>query len=163
MGTEGFRLRARSYRITLLAHILTAVGWFGMAVFVLFAAIVAVTATDATTPEALYRAIELAPWLSVPAGLLAVASGVLLGLGTKWGVFQYWWVLIKIVIAAAVIVTDPLLIARGAHRAVETGQGPPWLYGPTVAHAVVLTIATVLSVFKPGSRTPWSRQSEPRP
>ena len=50
---------------------------------------------------------------------------------------------------AVVIVTDPLLIARAAHDAVATGQTPSGLLGPAVAHVVVLTVATVLSVFKP--------------
>ena len=62
--------------------------------------------------------------------------------------FGIRWVLIKIVIAVAVIVTDPLLVARGAHVAALSGDTPSWLTGPTVAHVVVLGVATVLSVFE---------------
>ena len=102
--------------------------------------------------------METAPWLSVPFGLLAVATGVLLGVGTTWGLIRHWWVVAKIVIAAAVIITDPLLIARAAHDAVASGQTPSGLFGPAIAHVVVLTVATVLSVFKPRGRTPRGRR-----
>ena len=51
---------------------------------------------------------------------------------------------------------------RGARRprrddAVAGRVGPP-LYGSTIAHVVVLGVATVLSVFKPRGRTPWGRR-----
>ena len=84
-------------------------------------------------------------------------DGVFLGVGTAWDWFGILWALIKIVIAVAVIVTDPLLVARGAHVAALSGDTPSWLTGPTVAHVVVLGVATVLSVFKPRGRTPFRR------
>jgi hypothetical protein len=154
----GFRLRGRAHKLALTAHVLGSVGWFGAAALVGFCGLAAARATDPTLSHALYRTMETAPWLSVPLGLVAVATGVLLGLGTKWGLVRHWWVVAKIVIAVAVIVTDPLLIARGAHDAVASGHAPPWLYGPTVAHVVVLAVATVLSIFKPRGRTPWGRR-----
>ena len=101
--------------------------------------------------------METAPWLSIPAGLAAVATGVLLGLGTSFGLVRHWWVVVKIVIAAAVIVTDAVLVGHVAHDAVAGRVGPP-LYGSTIAHVVVLGVATVLSVFKPRGRTPWGRR-----
>jgi hypothetical protein len=61
------------------------------------------------------------------------------------------------VIAAAVIVTDAVLVGHVAHDAVAGRVGPP-LFGSTIAHVVVLTVATVLSVFKPRGRTPWGRR-----
>lgn len=93
--------------------------------------------------------IEMVPWLSIPLGLLAVASGTLLGLGTKWGLVRHWWVVAKIAISVAVIVTDAVLIRRVAHDAAVNGNP---IYGPIIAHVVVLAIATVLSVFKPRGR-----------
>ena len=80
---------------------------------------------------------QTAPWLSIPAGLAAVATGVLLGLGTSFGLVRHWWVVVKIVIAAAVIVTDAVLVGHVAHDAVAGRVGPP-LYGSTIAHVVVL-------------------------
>jgi hypothetical protein len=157
-GPAGFRLRRRAHKVALTAHILASVGWFGVAVIVAFCGIAATVTGDPTLTPALYRTMETAPWLSVPLGILAVATGVLLGLGTKVGLIRYWWVLAKIVIAAAVIVTDALVVARVAHDAVVTGDPAAPLYGSTIAHVVMLAIATILSVFKPWGRTPRGRR-----
>jgi hypothetical protein len=99
--------------------------------------------------------MELMPWLSVPAGILAVVTGTVLGLGTTYGLIRHWWVVAKIVIAVAVIVTDALLVIKAAHDAAVTGEPATPLYGSTIAHVVVLALATVLAVFKPRGRTPW--------
>ena len=98
---SGFRLRGRAHKVALTAHILTAVGWFGIAVVVAFCGLAAAASDDRLLATALYRTMETAPWLSIPAGLAAVATGVLLGLGTSFGLIRHWWVVVKIVIAAA--------------------------------------------------------------
>jgi hypothetical protein len=153
----GFRLRGRAHKVALTAHILTSVGWFGIAIVVAFCGLAAAASDDRVLASALYRTMETAPWLSIPAGLAAVATGVLLGLGTSFGLVRHWWVVVKIVIASAVIVTDAVLVGHVAHDAVAGRVGPP-LYGSTIAHVVVLGVATVLSVFKPRGRTPWGRR-----
>jgi hypothetical protein len=150
------RLRGRTRRVVLYLHVLTSVGWFGVAAWVAFAFVVAGVGHDPVRAESLGRAIELAPWLSVPLGLGSAATGVVLGLGTRYGLVRYWWVVAKIAIAAAVVVTDALLTGRMAHLLVTTDQGPGALIGPAVPHLVVLGVATWLSVFKPGGRTPWA-------
>jgi hypothetical protein len=101
--------------------------------------------------------METAPWLSIPFGLIAVATGTLLGVGTIYGLLRHWWVVAKIAIAAAVVATDAMLVARIAHDAAVTGSPAPPLYGSTMAYVVVLAVATVLSV-KPRGRTPWDRR-----
>jgi hypothetical protein len=112
---------------------------------------------DASLPPALYRVVQTAPWLSIPMGLAAVGTGVVLGLGTTYGLLRNWWVVAKMAISVAVVVTDAVLVGRVAHEALVTGQPPTPLFGSTIAHVVVLAVATVLSVFKPRGRTPWSR------
>jgi hypothetical protein len=128
-----------------------------MAVVSAFAAVLASVRDEPTLALSLYRALEALPWLSIPTGLAAAGTGVLLGLSTKFGLVRYWWVVTKMGIAAAVVVTDAVLVARVAHTAVVTGHAPVPLYGSTIAHVVVLAVATVLSFFKPWGRTPWAR------
>ena len=154
---QAFRLRRRAHKVVLCAHILTSVGWFGVAVVVAFCALLAAFTDDPSLPPVLHRTIETAPWLSIPMGLAAAATGVVLGLGTTFGLVRNWWVVAKIAISAAVVVTDALLVGRVAHEALATGHVPTPLYGSTIAHVVLLAVATVLSVFKPRGRTPWSR------
>ncbi len=157
-----FRLRRHPHKIALTAHILTAVGWFGIAIAVAFCAIASALTNDETLSRALYRTLETLPWLSIPTGVTAVGTGALLGLGTAYGLVRYWWVVTKIVIAIAVILTDALIVVVVAHDAAVTGQAQPPLYGGTIAHVVALAVATVLSVFKPWGRTPWASRERTR-
>lgn len=155
-GRRAFRLRRRPQKVALTAHILASVGWFGIAIAVAFCALGAAVSDDQALSRALYRTLETLPWLSIPAGITAVVTGSLLGLGTTYGLVRNWWVIAKIIIAVAVIVTDVLIVVAVAHDAAVTGQAQPPLYGSTIAHVVVLAVATVLSVFKPWGRTPWA-------
>ena len=81
--------------VVLVAHVLTSVGWFGVAALVLFLLVVAEAAADATSAVALaLPAVETSMWLSVP--WLRVGrhrdrarSRDAVGLAT------YWWVVLK--------------------------------------------------------------------
>ena len=156
--SSAFRLRGKVHKAALTAHVLTSVGWFGIAVVVATCGIAAAATGDGSLATALYRTMEVAPWLSIPVGLLAVATGVVLGLGTTWGLVRHWWVVAKIAIAVAVMVTDAVLVGQVAGDAAATGKASAPLYGSTIAHVVMLGVATVLSVFKPRGRTPRGRR-----
>jgi uncharacterized membrane protein len=156
-----WRLGRRAHRVALTAHILAAVGWFGIAVAIAVGAILAGVTGDQSLASSLYRILGLAPWLSIPAGLVAIATGVVLSVGTRWGLLTHWWVVAKIAGAVAVVVTDGLIVARAANEALAAGSAPPPLYGGTIAHVVLLGVAVVLSVFKPWGRTPWSASRTP--
>ena len=156
---RGFRLRKTAHKVALTADVLGSVGWFGVAVVVAFCGITATVTTDPALPVALYRAMHASLWLSIPMGVVAVGTGVVLSLGTAWGLVRHWWVVAKIGIAAAVIVTDALVISSATANAVSTGTASSPLRDGTVAHCVVLAVATGLSVFKPKGRTPRGRRS----
>jgi hypothetical protein len=140
------------HRALLVVHILTAVGWFGLAVTVAFIA----TVGSSTENVAFYEVIESTLWLSVPLGLAAAASGVALSVTTRWGLARHWWVVAKEAITVAVIVTDVLVVGPAMARAVDAGV-PGEIPGPVYAHGIVLAIATALSVIKPRARTPLAR------
>ena len=108
--------------------------------------------------EALLRAVHTMLWLSVPAGLLALATGVWLGVGTRWGLLRHWWVALKLAGAVAVIVTDVLVVRAGVLEAMALRESRS-LYGSAAAHCVVLGLATWLSIVKPRGRTPLGRRS----
>jgi hypothetical protein len=156
-----FRLHRRSHRTLLTAHILTSVGWFGLAVGVAACGISATVTTDPTLPVPLYRLMEAAPWLTIPLGIGAAGTGVVLGLGTRYGLVRSWWVLAKITITITVVVTDAALVRVVARHAAVTGHATTPVYGSTIAHVVVLGVATWLSVFKPFGNTPFARHTVP--
>jgi hypothetical protein len=143
------RLPRRVHQAVLTAHVLTAVGWFGLAVTVAFCAFVG----SSTDDLAFYEVIEATLSLSVPLGLAAATTGVVLSVTTRWGLVRYWWVVLKEAITIACIVTDVLVVGPEMSRAIETGVAGE-IPGPIYAHCIVLAIATVLSVVKPKARTP---------
>jgi ABC-type Fe3+ transport system permease subunit len=157
------RGRARAartrHRVVLTAHVLTSAGWFGAAVVV--AVLLGVAASSgAVASHALSRALQTTIWVTVSFGAAAVATGVVLGLVTKWGVVRYRWVVAKELLALAVIVTDLALLGPSVADGADGRLAGPHLQ-PAIAHCVVLTVATVLSVFKPGGRTALGRRRVP--
>lgn len=156
-----FRLRGTARAVTLILHVLSSVGWFGVAVGILVLAVVAGTTADQVFAHHLYRVLAAAPQVSVPLGLVGIATGTVLGLGTRWGLIRNWWVVVKTVIAVAAVTTDATLFAAVAREAVATGRPAPPLFAAAAAHVVVLVIAVALSVIKPRGLTPWGRAVRP--
>lgn len=144
-----YRLGRRAHRALLVAHVLSAVGWFGLAVTVAFVAVAGGRAQDVAYSEVIGSTL----WLSIPLGLTAALTGVALSVTTRWGLVRHWWVVAKEAITIAVIATDVLVVWPEMDRAVDTGT-PGSIPGPVYAHGVVLAIATALSVVKPKARTP---------
>lgn len=148
-GARPRRLGRRSHRALLLTHVLASVGWFGVAVTVAFTAFVGSSRGEV----AFFEVVEASLWLSVPLGLTAAATGVVLSLTTRWGLVRYWWVVAKEVITIAAIVTDVLIVGPEISQAIDSGA-TTHIPDPVIAHCVVLALATGLSVIKPKARTP---------
>jgi hypothetical protein len=144
----------------LIAHVLSSVGWFGVAGLVLFLLAAAEATGDDALARSLARAVETSVWLSVPLGIASAATGIVLGLGTKWGLIRHWWVVVKEVAVVPLVVTDLLVVAPGAADA-AAGHPGGRLLDPAIAHCVVLALATTVSVVKPFGKTPAGRRRLP--
>jgi hypothetical protein len=87
---------------------------------------------------------------------LALGSGLLVALGTRWGLFRYGWVVKKLCFTLAALgvqVALGLLADRPGTRL--------WQLEAGLTLAVVLALlATVLSVYKPGGRVGMTRRRE---
>ena len=71
---------------------------------------------------ALLPGLELfAVWPLLTAGLVCLASGVVLGLGTKYGLVRYWWVAIKLMLN--IVLTALVLIALRPEVSKAAEQG----------------------------------------
>jgi hypothetical protein len=141
-------LGRRAHKAILITHILTSVGWFGLAATVAFIGVTA-GADDIAYVEVMRSTLSL----SIPLGLAAAATGVVLSVTTRWGLARYWWVVIKEAITIAAIATDVLVVGPELTEAIDAGR-PGALPGPVVAHVAILAIATILSVAKPKARIP---------
>jgi uncharacterized membrane protein len=150
-GTGPFHLGRRARVAVLTVHVLAAVGWFGIAATVAFFGYAAAATDDGSVRRSLHTAMRVAIALSLSAGLLCAVSGLVLAVGTRWGLTRYWWLIIKQVITVAVIVTDPLVLLPAIRDALDTGNATE-PFGPMTAHVVLLAVAATLSTVKPFGR-----------
>ena len=96
-------------KVALTAHVTSSIGWFGAVAAFLALAIAGLTSQDAQLVRAAYLAMELTTWfVIVPLAFVSGLTGVVSSLGTKWGLFRYYWVLMKLVIT--ILATIVLLI-----------------------------------------------------
>jgi len=165
-----WRLSPRLRKVTLLAHILSGVGWMGTDIALFLLLLTGLTTDDGQIAASCYIAVAVFVPVAIPVlSLGMLATGLLLGRGTKWGLLRYWWVVVKL--AMGVILTVLVFIAlipgindmprpdamtsADAVRA-SLGSAPTQLMFPPVVSFAMLGVASVLSVFKPWSRTPWT-------
>ena len=87
----------------------------------------------------------------IPLSLGTVISGIALGVGTTWGVFQYPWVVAKLSLIMSVMLVGAFAI-EPAEDAMLRGGGDATgqLIAAGAYDVLALAVATQLSVFKPG-------------
>ena len=93
----------------------------------------------------------------IPLSFATLLTGVALGIGTRWGVFRYPWVTIKLVLIVTVLLVGAFVIAPASDQMLD-GEGDTTgrLIAAATYDVVALTVATTLGVFKPGR--PFNRQ-----
>jgi hypothetical protein len=155
----------RFQKFTLLAHITFSVGWFGAIIPYLTLAIAALTSHDEQFVRAACLSMEFIGWfVIVPFSLAALLSGFVQSLGTRWGLFRYWWILAKLVLtifAVVILLQHMREVSRLSLMAKETTLSSADLR-PELIHSggglLVLLAAITLSVFKPWGMTPYGRR-----
>lgn len=86
-------------KLALTAHVTASVGWLGAIIVFLGLAVVGLTSQDAKTVRAAYLVMEPAARLVlVPLSFASLVTGVVLSLGTAWGLFRHYWIVFKLVI-----------------------------------------------------------------
>ena len=157
-------------KAVLTAHVVTSVGWLGAVVAYLVLDLAAVATTDPDLARAAFVAMELVVVSAVvPLAIASLVIGVVNALGTSWGLFRHWWVVVKLLLTAVATVVLLLQVPgiRSMAGAARAGVDPGELRG-TLAHSigglVVLVLVTALSVYKPRglTRYGWRRQQADR-
>src|SRR5919112_515713 len=162
-GARPWRLGARTRKGVLVVHIVSAGVWIGIDVVMAIVIFTALVTNDDNTRALCYQALELfAVWPLLATGLVCLASGVVLGLGTKYGLVRYWWVAIKLVLN--IVLTALVLLALRPEVVEAAEQGRQFAAGipaslavgnlifPPIVSPAALLIAVVLAVFKPWGR-----------
>jgi hypothetical protein len=160
----------RVRKAVLTAHVTASVGWLGAVACFLALSVAGLASQDAQTVRAAYLAMEATGWfVLVPLSLASLLTGIVQSLGTKWGLFRHYWVLVKLMIN--VVATIVLLLymqtldslAGLAAQMTLSGGDLSGLRDPSpVLHAgaalLLLLVATTLAVYKPPGMTRYGQR-----
>jgi uncharacterized membrane protein len=162
--------RLRKFALT--AHVVSSVGWLGAVAGSLALAVAGLTSQDAQLVPATYLTMELTGWfVLIPLSLASLLTGLVQSLGTKWGLFRHYWVLMKLLInvfATIVLVLYMQTLGSLADVAAETASAGDDLRGlrspSAVLHAgaalLLLLVAATLAVYKPRGLTPYGQRKQ---
>ena len=165
------RLRSGSRKLLLSVHLVASVGWIGALAAYLAMDIVIVASGDPGTLRAAYAGMDLITrTVIVPLAIATLATGIMLSLGPRWGLFRHYWVVISL--ALTVVATMVLLLETGTIRVLAQVAADPATtadtltsLNSTLVHSigglVLLLAILVLNVYKPRglTRYGWRTQS----
>src|SRR5438105_2866466 len=84
-------------KFALTVHLTCSVGWIGAVIAYLALGVAAATSSDVQTVRAAWTAMDLTGWwVIVPLAVAALVTGTVISLGTQWGLFRHYWVLISL-------------------------------------------------------------------
>jgi hypothetical protein len=164
-------------KFALTAHVTCSVGSLGAVVGFLALAIAGLTSQDAQMVRATYLVLEFTAWFVIlPLLFASLLTGLVSSLGTTWGLFRHYWVLVKFVISTfAIIILLTYLMHRQtlgylaglAADATLSGDDLGMLRSVSpLLHAagglLLLLVATVLAVYKPQGVTPYGARKTGR-
>lgn len=151
-------------RLTVTTHVTSLVGWVGAVLVFMALAGIGLTSGDDRVVRGAYLLMAPAAWLVlVPLAHASLLSGLLLSLGTAWGLFRHYWVALKLAITAFATVIL-LVYMRTFREMAGVAADPTFELGlvrnpSPLVHAILalilLVVATVLAMYKPFGVTPY--------
>ena len=158
-------------KFVLLTHILSSVSWLGVDLVMGALSLRGLTTDDPQTLATAYGALAVfcVPLL-LTLGLISLTTGVVLGLGTRFGLLRYWWVVTKLVISLVLITLvlialRPTLLDAATQTALVDGTLAERLTDvrrnmifPPIVSTSALLFASWLSVYKPWGVTRRGRR-----
>ncbi|MET9516193.1 DUF2269 domain-containing protein [Streptomyces sp. NPDC002994] len=146
-------------RALLVTHVAASVGWLGLTVGLLALGITAYTTESPAITQAAYTSMKVfGDWLLAPVALLSLATGLVLSLGTPWGLARHRWVWVKfwltlITGAATIFALRPEISAAAALGIPDSSL----VAAPIVASSAYFFM-TAISVLKPWGLTRRGRR-----
>ena len=158
-------------KLNLTAHVVSSVGWLGSVAAFLALSIAGLMSRDAETVRGAYIAMNLiGQFVIVPLSVVALLTGIVQSLGTEWGLFRHYWLLMKFLLTLAATVLLLLhqytAVARAAKLASavaagampSTGSTGVQITGDAGLGLLALLIITILSFYKPWGLTRYGRR-----
>ncbi len=159
------KLSRPARRATLVVHVVASASWLGLTLGLLALGTTAASTGSPVTVEASVRAMKLfADWLLLPVAFLTLLSGLLLALGTQWGLARHRWVCTKFWLTLVTTSATAFALRPGVNEAVSAvSAGGPLpdagevLFGPIVS-LTAYVFMTVISILKPWGQTRRGRR-----
>src|SRR5258708_3653589 len=161
-------------KLTISAHVTCSVGWLGAVAAFLVLSIARLTSPDAEVVRGAYLSMDLiSRFIVIPMCFAALAPGLLQALGTPWGFFRYYWILLKFglaIFATLALLVHQFVVAEAAKRV--SGAAAETLFSPDLgplktelvrAHSLatlLLLVVTTLGVYKPWGLTRYGRRKQ---
>lgn len=156
---QRWRPRPAARKALTVVHVVASVALAGEVWGLVLLNLTATLTSDAELAHSAYRLMAVLVFGGgIPLSLIALASGVALGLGSRWGVVRHHWVFAKLLLLIGVILCGMLLFTPELMAdATEGGELPPggrarWQVAVVSCQLAMLIAATALSVFKPRGR-----------
>lgn len=157
-------MAARFRKLVLTAHVVCSVGSLGGVITFFVLAVAGLVSQDTHIVRGAYTSMEITAKLVImPLIFGSLLTGLVQSLGTTWGLFRHYWVLIKFlltVFTAIVLLLQLGSISYMADVAFETTIPSTDLHrlrSSLVVHAagglLVLLVTTTLSIYKPQGMT----------
>jgi hypothetical protein len=157
-------------KLTLATHLTLSVGWIGAVAAYLALDVATATSQDPQRLRAAYLGMDLIVRdVIVPLALGSLLTGLVLAIGTRWGLFRHYWVLLSLlltIVATVVLLDSTQAISDFAATAVApTTSGDQLRALPStllrsVGGIVVLLVILVLNVYKPQGMTRYGRRQQ---
>jgi hypothetical protein len=147
----------------LTVHVAASAGWLGLDGALVVLEVIGLNSADPALRTGISVAMTaIACWVLVPLVFASLCTGLVLGLGTSWGLARHWWLVAKSGIAAVLAATGVVLMLPRLSQ-VLAGEGEPIQLKMLALRSfalVLLLIATGISVVKPWGKTrlSWSRK-----
>lgn len=159
-------------KLALATHLTLSVGWIGAVAAYLALGVAAVSTQDAQTVRGAWIAMEVTGWyVIVPLALGSLLTGLVMALGSRWGLFRHYWVLASLALttlAVAVLLLHMPTVSSQADVARVASASDLDQLGGDLFHSalglVVLLAVQVLNLYKPPglTRYGWRKQDELR-
>jgi hypothetical protein len=155
-------------RLALVAHLSSAVGWLGGALAYLAIGIAAEASESSETVRGAWIAMDVIGWfVLVPLAIVALVTGLLMSLGTRWGLFRHYWVVISLVLTTFALVVMLLHmpdVSESADIARTASVDHLLAMGGDIVHPAigigVLFVVLVLNLYKPKGMTSYGRRRQ---
>ncbi len=157
-------------KLALTAHVTASVSWLGAVAAFLALAVAGLTSHDVQTTRVAYLATEMITRsVILPLAFGSLLTGLVVSLGTSWGLFRHYWVLVKfmLTILATVLLllhTQPIgvlaAVARQTTSFSDFSRLQIQVVGDAGAALLVLLVNVTLSVYKPQGMTVYGRRTQ---